>query len=82
MENPQLLLSKTLACFITLLSLFSIACLFPTKTYAYLDPGTGSYIFQLVIASFLGGLFVIKLSWHKIKTFLKNFFSQNKKKEQ
>ncbi len=49
---------------------------FPQKAYAYLDPGSGSYIFQLIIGAFLAGLFAVKLLWNKIKSFLKNLFSR------
>ena len=45
-------------------------CLFPTKTYAYLDPGAGSSILQLLIASLLGTLYAAKLHWTRIKSFL------------
>jgi hypothetical protein len=55
--------------------------LFFNNAYAYLDPGTGSYIFQLAIAAFVGTLFAVKLFWHKINTCLKNLFSRAKKKE-
>jgi hypothetical protein len=34
---------------------------------AYLDPGTGSFLLQLLIAGLLGAAFVIKASWSKIK---------------
>jgi len=43
----------------------------PKPTYAYLDPGTGSYLFQLVIAGLLGGLFFIKTIIRKIKGIFK-----------
>ena len=43
--------------------------LFPKDAHAYLDPGTGSYILQLLIASLIGGLFVIKTYFQKIKSF-------------
>lgn len=46
-----------------------ISLLFPSHAYAYLDPGTGSYIFQILIAVAVGGLFAIKLFWGKIKAF-------------
>ena len=59
------------------LALFSLV--FPLKAYAYLDPGTGSYIFQLIIAALLGGLFAGRLFWNKIKIFLKNLFSKEEK---
>jgi hypothetical protein len=45
--------------------------LFPKPTYAYLDPGTGSYFFQLVIAGLLGSSFFIKAAISKIKKFFK-----------
>lgn len=35
--------------------------------HAYLDPGTGSYVFQMVIAVILSGAFTIKHFWHRLK---------------
>ncbi len=52
---------------------------FPREAYAYLDPGTGSYIFQLAIAVLVGGSFAIKLYWRKIKTLLANLFSKRQR---
>lgn len=37
------------------------------EAYAYIDLGTGSYVFQVVVASLLGGLFVLKAYWAKIR---------------
>lgn len=45
--------------------------LFPPPTYAYIDPGTGSYLVQVVIAGLLGVLFSLKIYWARIKTFIK-----------
>jgi len=53
----------------------------PGTTDAYLDPGTGSIIIQVVIASFLGGMFAAKLYWSRIRTFFKNLFSSRAKHE-
>ena len=51
----------------------------PSKNvYAYLDPGTGSYFFQMIIASVIGGLFALKMFWIKIKEFIKNLFPNEK----
>lgn len=36
---------------------------------AYLDPGTGSLVLQVLLAALLGCGFTIKLFWHKIITF-------------
>ncbi len=44
---------------------------FPQKAYAYLDPGSASYFFQMIIAALLGVFFTIKLYWIKIKIFFK-----------
>ena len=63
---------------------FEIALLFvcllsyPRSVFAYLDPGTGSYIFQIVIAGLLGAAFAVKVFWVKIKTFLMGVFSKQK----
>jgi hypothetical protein len=35
----------------------------------YIDPGSGSMLFQILIAGLLGGLFAIKTFWLKIVTF-------------
>jgi len=39
----------------------------------YIDPGSGSYLVQVIIAAILGGLFYFKNLWLKIKSlFIKN----------
>lgn len=42
-----------------------------SEAHAYLDPGTGSYIFQLVIAGVIGGSFLVKTYWRRIINLLK-----------
>jgi drug/metabolite transporter (DMT)-like permease len=44
----------------------SAFCSFAKDTYAYLDPGTGSYFLRLFIAGLLGALFLIKAFWINI----------------
>lgn len=44
--------------------------------FAYLDPGTGSYIFQIAIASLMGLLFSVKMFWNNIKMFFNARFSK------
>lgn len=46
--------------------------------HAYLDPTTGSYILQILMAFSLAVLFSIKLFWNKIKSFFKKFMHKNK----
>ena len=38
--------------------------------HAYVDPGTGSYLLQILIAGLLGAAFALKLYWTRIKSFL------------
>ena len=42
--------------------------------YGYLDPGTGSYVLQLLIGGLLGGLFAVGLFWKKALAFVKRIF--------
>ena len=43
--------------------------------YGYLDPGTGSYIIQLLVGGLLGGLFAIGLFWKRVLAFVKRLFT-------
>jgi hypothetical protein len=45
--------------------LFSIL----TKQSAYLDPGSGSFLLQLLIAGLLGLGVAVKVYWNKVKGF-------------
>ncbi len=44
--------------------------------HAYIDPGTGSLVIQVLIASFVGGLFLLKIFWGKVKVFFKGLFAK------
>jgi hypothetical protein len=44
----------------------------------YIDPGSGSYLVQMIIAAILGALFYFKSAWWKIKS----FFSRKKKRDE
>lgn len=49
----------------------------PVSVHAYLDPGTGSYITQVLIGFAAGGAYLIKMYWNQIK----DFFDKKNKKE-
>ena len=54
---------------------WNISLLLPLLNgFAYLDPGSGSMLLQVLLALFLGAGFTIKLYWKKLKA----FFSKNK----
>ena len=40
----------------------------PTEALAYVDPGTGSYLFQLAAAGFLAGMFTLRRYWDAVKS--------------
>jgi hypothetical protein len=60
--------------------LLAAACLlFPVYSYGYIDPGTGSYVFQIIVAAFVAVSFAVKVYWHKIKGFVAGIFAKKGK---
>jgi len=49
-----------------------------SNAYAYLDPGTGSYVLQIVIAGIVSSLFTIKIFWRRVVDFFTNLFKGKK----
>ena len=47
------------------------AFLTPVAALAYIDPGTGSYVIQLVIAAFVGVVFSVRVFWKRIARLFK-----------
>lgn len=66
--------SKNMMCII----LFGMVVMSAQNAHAYIDPGTGSYLLQILIASVVSGLFVINMWWAKIKAFI--FRNKSEKK--
>lgn len=48
-------------------ALVGLAVLMPTSAYAYLDPGTGTFALQGLIAAVAGGLVAIRAYWSQVK---------------
>ena len=46
--------------------------------FAYIDPGTGSYLFQLVICFLVGSLFFLKQAWGRLVDFIRRNFRLRK----
>lgn len=63
---------------ITSIAVLLLSVVFIRTAHAYLDPGTGSYIVQIIIATMIGSSFAIKLVWKNISTFLKGMFSKKR----
>ena len=45
----------------------------PAPALAYLDPGTGSFLFQAITAAVIGGIFVLRSSWHRVRERFRRF---------
>lgn len=57
-----------------------LALCFSPDAYAYLDPGSGSYMLQILLGTLVAGFFAIKHYWHRLKYFFKERF--RKKEDQ
>ncbi|OGC45133.1 hypothetical protein A2V49_02625 [candidate division WWE3 bacterium RBG_19FT_COMBO_34_6] len=57
--------------------LFLTFIIIPKEAKAYLDPGSGSYLIQVLVAAVAGGGILLKTQWHKIK----NIFNKDKGQE-
>jgi len=53
----------------------------PTQANAYIDPGSGSYMIQFLLAFLVGGIVMVKGYFSPIKAFLRKIFSKSKKSE-
>jgi hypothetical protein len=58
-------LSRSLVNSVVLVGLLFL--IFARDAHAYIDPGTGSYIFQLLLAGLLGAAFLVKIFWKNLK---------------
>lgn len=61
-----------------LLSLFLL--MLPQPADAYIEPGTGSYLLQIILAALVGGIFAIKRFYWNIKDFFARHLSKADKK--
>jgi len=61
----------------SLLLVISFFIIATKPAQAYLDPGTGSYLLQIIVGGALGGAFLVKSYWQRIVLF---FSSKNQKK--
>jgi hypothetical protein len=52
---------------VTLFCVSTAYAFVPFDAHAYLDPGTGSFVLQAVVASVMGAVFLTKTYWAKIK---------------
>lgn len=58
-----------------------LALVEPQAAQAYIDPGSGSIVFQMIIAAIVGGVFTLKLFWKKLKRLLAGGEAENARLE-
>ncbi len=50
-----------------LLALSALDLLIPRPAFAYVDPGSGSFVIQMIVAAVMGAGVTLKLYWGKIR---------------
>ena len=61
------------------LSLYAVFMIsFQPSAHAYLDPGSGGFFIQMVLAGLVGLSFMMKNFWKKVKEFFVKLFSGGK----
>jgi hypothetical protein len=51
----------------------------PIPLFAYIDPGTGSYLLQILLAGVFASLLALRIFWRKVKVFFTNLFTNKRK---
>ena len=59
-------------------AIFIFSLLFCFDAYAYIDPGSGGFIFQMIMAFFAGISASVVYFWNGIMTFIKSILRQKK----
>lgn len=62
---------------IVILGLFVFSEFFIPNVYAYLDPGTGSAVFQVLIGVLVGVGITLKIYWVKLRMIFQEKFSKS-----
>jgi hypothetical protein len=44
---------------------------------AYIDPGTASYVFQVIAGAILGGVFLLRTYWSRVVTTVRSLVSRD-----
>lgn len=65
---------------VTILFTGLLVLVFSPRAYAYLDPGSGSFFFQMMIAALVAASFTLKIFWKNVSMFFSNILSRWKRK--
>ncbi len=59
----------------------SFICLISSNSYAYLDPGTGGSLLQMILGMFAAAASIVAYYWNKVKIFFLELFKKNNDKD-
>ena len=48
------------------------------EAHAYIDPGSGSFLLQMLLASIFASLFALKVFWHRFTSKMSSLFAKFK----
>ena len=65
---------------IDILPFLLLGMAFAPNAHAYLDPGTGSFLLQMLIAGALGAVLYVKMFWTRTKIFFLGLFASGRNK--
>lgn len=60
-----------------IVALCTILLICPSAAHAYVDPGTGSYLYQLSIAGVFGAFYAVRVYWREVRTFVAHAFRRH-----
>lgn len=60
----------------TLISAIIAGLVMPAESYAYIDPGSGSYVIQVLIGLLMGALYAVKIYWSRLSGALRQFLEK------
>jgi hypothetical protein len=64
-------------CLPLLSSVFLLLVISERPAEAYIDPGTASYVFQVIAGAVLGGVFLLRTYWSRVVTSVRSLVSRD-----
>ena len=58
-------------------SIFLLLVISERPAEAYIDPGTASYVFQVVAGAILGGVFLLRTYWNRVVSSVRSMVSRD-----
>ena len=58
-------------------SVFLLLVISERPADAYIDPGTASYVFQVIAGAVLGGIFLLRTYWSRVMTTVRSMVSRD-----